>query len=120
MKFFIDTANLDEISQAAEMGLIDGVTTNPSLIAREGPSRVLDLLALGVPFDTTADGHLALSLEAAHSRPRVARVKGDLAGKAIMEALIGATRAAAHIEVREGLAMSALLHDAHGGVGGAL
>lgn len=36
MKFFIDTANLDEISQAAEMGLIDGVTTNPSLIAREG------------------------------------------------------------------------------------
>jgi transaldolase len=36
MKFFIDTANLDEISQANEMGLIDGVTTNPSLIAREG------------------------------------------------------------------------------------
>jgi transaldolase len=36
MKFFIDTANLDEIKQANEMGLIDGVTTNPSLIAREG------------------------------------------------------------------------------------
>lgn len=36
MKFFIDTANLDEISQANEMGLIDGVTTNPSLIAKEG------------------------------------------------------------------------------------
>jgi transaldolase len=36
MKFFIDTANLDEISQANDMGLIDGVTTNPSLIAREG------------------------------------------------------------------------------------
>jgi transaldolase len=36
MKFFIDTANLDEITQANEMGLIDGVTTNPSLIAREG------------------------------------------------------------------------------------
>jgi transaldolase len=36
MKFFIDTANLDEIRQANEMGLIDGVTTNPSLIAREG------------------------------------------------------------------------------------
>ena len=103
---------------AAGAGLVDPVVA--SLIAREGPSRVLDLLALGVPFDTTADGHLALSLEAAHSRPRVARVKGDLAGKAIMEALIGATRAAARIEVREGLAMSALLHDARGGVGGAL
>ncbi len=36
MKFFVDTANLDEIRQASEMGLIDGVTTNPSLIAKEG------------------------------------------------------------------------------------
>jgi len=36
MKFFIDTANLEEIRQSAEMGLIDGVTTNPSLIAKEG------------------------------------------------------------------------------------
>ena len=36
MKFFIDTANLDEIKQANELGLIDGVTTNPSLVAKEG------------------------------------------------------------------------------------
>lgn len=36
MKFFIDTANLAEIKEASEMGLIDGVTTNPSLIAKEG------------------------------------------------------------------------------------
>lgn len=36
MKFFIDTANLKEIHEAAELGLIDGVTTNPSLIAKEG------------------------------------------------------------------------------------
>ena len=35
MKFFLDTANLEEIRQASEMGLIDGVTTNPSLIAKE-------------------------------------------------------------------------------------
>jgi len=35
MKFFLDTANLEEIRQAASMGLIDGVTTNPSLIAKE-------------------------------------------------------------------------------------
>lgn len=35
MKFFIDTANLDEIREAIEMGLIDGVTTNPSLVAKE-------------------------------------------------------------------------------------
>ena len=36
MKFFLDTANLDEIGQAVDMGLIDGVTTNPTLVAREG------------------------------------------------------------------------------------
>ncbi|MDQ3323754.1 MAG: fructose-6-phosphate aldolase [Acidobacteriota bacterium] len=35
MKFFIDTANLDEIREAGELGLIDGVTTNPSLVAKE-------------------------------------------------------------------------------------
>ena len=36
MKFFIDTANVDEIREAASLGVLDGVTTNPSLIAREG------------------------------------------------------------------------------------
>jgi transaldolase len=36
MKFFLDTANLDEIREAASFGLADGVTTNPSLIAKEG------------------------------------------------------------------------------------
>jgi transaldolase len=36
MKFFIDTANVDEIREAHAMGMADGVTTNPSLIAREG------------------------------------------------------------------------------------
>lgn len=36
MKFFLDTANLDELKKAAALGIIDGVTTNPSLIAKEG------------------------------------------------------------------------------------
>jgi transaldolase len=36
MKFFLDSANLDEIREAAQLGLIDGVTTNPSLISKEG------------------------------------------------------------------------------------
>lgn len=36
MKFFLDTANLNEIREAAALGLIDGVTTNPSLVAKEG------------------------------------------------------------------------------------
>jgi transaldolase len=34
MKFFIDTANIDEIREASSMGMLDGVTTNPSLVAR--------------------------------------------------------------------------------------
>ena len=36
MKLFIDSANVEEVRQAAEMGIISGVTTNPSLVAREG------------------------------------------------------------------------------------
>ena len=36
MKFFIDTANLDHIQEAQELGILDGVTTNPSLMAKEG------------------------------------------------------------------------------------
>ena len=36
MDIYIDTANLDEIKQAAALGVLDGVTTNPSLLAREG------------------------------------------------------------------------------------
>lgn len=36
MKFFIDTANLDQIKEANELGVLDGVTTNPSLMAKEG------------------------------------------------------------------------------------
>ncbi len=36
MKFFIDTANLEEIKKGLDMGMVDGVTTNPSLIAKEG------------------------------------------------------------------------------------
>ena len=36
MKFFIDTANLEQIKEAQALGILDGVTTNPSLMAKEG------------------------------------------------------------------------------------
>ncbi|HVY86571.1 MAG TPA: L-aspartate oxidase, partial [Caulobacterales bacterium] len=100
----------------AGAGLVDPVVAH--LLAEEGPARVMDLIALGVPFDRTPDGKLAQSLEAAHSRPRVVRVAGDLAGKAIMEALTGAVRAASHIEVVEGMHARALLQDEKGAVCG--
>ena len=49
MKFFIDTANVDEIRKGLEMGLVDGVTTNPSLLAKEKKNpeeRVREILSL--------------------------------------------------------------------------
>ena len=46
MKFFIDTANLEEIREAKELGLIDGVTTNPTLVAKEGCSNREDFKKL--------------------------------------------------------------------------
>ena len=44
MKFFIDTANVDEIREISKWGILDGVTTNPSLIAKEGRDFVKLLL----------------------------------------------------------------------------
>lgn len=102
----------------AGAGLVDPIVA--ALIAREGPARVRDLVALGVPFDRTPDGALAQSLEAAHSRPRVVRVSGDLAGKAIMDALIAAARAANHVDIVERKRARSLLRDANGRVCGVL
>lgn len=45
MKFFIDTANLDDIKEAYELGVLDGVTTNPSLMAKEGITGQANILA---------------------------------------------------------------------------
>ena len=114
-----DDASLHAIDTiAAGAGIVDPVVAR--LIAQDGAARVRDLLELGVPFDRTADGELALSLEAAHSRARVARVSGDLAGKAIMEALTYAVSASAHIEVIERVRALALLQDGNGRIGGVM
>jgi transaldolase len=46
MKLFVDSANLDELRKAASYGIVDGVTTNPSLIAKEGTSQVDQIRAI--------------------------------------------------------------------------
>ena len=46
MKFFIDTANIDEIKEAASVGVLDGVTTNPTFISREISARSLTVLSV--------------------------------------------------------------------------
>jgi L-aspartate oxidase len=100
----------------AGAGLVDPVIA--MLIATEGPARVRDLLDIGVPFDKNPDGSLSLSLEAAHSHPRVARVAGDLAGREIMTSLIKAVRACDHITLVEGVGARALLQHSDGRIGG--
>jgi L-aspartate oxidase len=103
---------------AAGAGLCDPDAV--AVLTREGPAAVRRLAALGAPFDRTAEGGFAQSLEAAHGRPRIARVGGDGAGAAIMQAVIAAVRAAPSIEVREGWRVRRLLTDAAGRVRGAL
>ncbi len=57
MKIFLDTANIDEIRKAAELGLVDGVTTNPTLIAKEGAGfkeRIQEICSV-IPGDVSAE-----------------------------------------------------------------
>lgn len=71
-------------------------------IAQEAGDRIADLLRLGVPFDRDLEGKLSLGQEAAHSHRRIVRVRGDRAGRAIMEALVASVRATPSIKVIEG------------------
>ncbi len=101
---------------AAGAGLVNAAAAQ--LLAAEGPAAVRRLVALGAPFDRTEDGAFSQSLEAAHSRARVARVKGDQAGRAIMGAVTVAVLAAPHIRVRDGAKLTGLLRDSVGRVRG--
>jgi len=103
---------------AAGAGLCDPEAV--ALLTREGPQAVRDLAALGAPFDRKAGGDFVLSLEAAHAKPRVARVGGDGAGAAIMAAVITAVRATPTIAVRENARARRLLQDKTGRVVGVL
>ncbi len=71
-------------------------------LAREAAERIDDLLAFGVPLDRDSAGRLAVSREAAHSAKRVVHVKGDQAGKAVMQALIAAVHETPSIRIIEG------------------
>lgn len=60
MKFFIDTANVEEIKEAASLGILDGVTTNPSLVAKEGK----DFLELLGEITKIVDGPISAEVVA--------------------------------------------------------
>lgn len=59
MKFFIDTANLDQIREAAALGVLDGVTTNPSLMAKEGITGKNNILKHYVEICKITDGDVS-------------------------------------------------------------
>ncbi|MEZ5009960.1 MAG: fructose-6-phosphate aldolase [Chitinophagales bacterium] len=56
MKFFVDTANLDQIKEAFDLGVLDGVTTNPSLMAKEGVTGQKKILEHYIKICEIADG----------------------------------------------------------------
>lgn len=59
MKFFIDTANLDEIKEANALGILDGVTTNPSLMAKDGVTGQNNILKRYVDICEIVDGDVS-------------------------------------------------------------
>ncbi|WP_242914505.1 L-aspartate oxidase [Brevundimonas pishanensis] len=105
-------------TEVAGAGLV--VPEVAEALTEHGRETVEWLASLGAPFDRDADGGFAVSLEAAHSMPRVARVGGDGAGRAILSAVVEAARAASHIEIWEDGRLRGLLQDASGRVRGAV
>ena len=105
-------------TQAVGGGLVEAGAIQ--VLTGDGRATVEWLDKLGAPFDRDPAGDFALSLEAAHSQARVARVGGDGAGRAILSALIAALRAASHVEVWEDGRLRGLVQDDDGRVRGAL
>ncbi len=103
-------------SDSAESHALDTLragagTVDPAIarmVTAEARAHILALTTLGTPFDRDANGGYVMSREAAHSQPRVVRVKGDQAGREIMQALIAEVRQTASVQVAEGVLASGL------------
>lgn len=104
-------------TKAAGAGLVSPAVAEA--LAAAGPETVAWLAALGAPFDRDETSGFRVSLEAAHSMARVARVGGDGAGRAILSAVVAAVRAAPHVKVWEQARLRGLLTDDAGRVVGA-
>lgn len=103
---------------AAGAGLVEFDAAK--VLCTEGPARIDDLLALGVPFNHDTDGNLKVGREAAHGRDRVVHATGDQAGAAIMAALIDKATAAPHITIIERMVVEDFVRDDNGSVVGVL
>ena len=62
MRFFVDTASLDQIREAHDLGILDGVTTNPSLMAKEGISGIKNIKDHYVKICDIVDGDVSCLL----------------------------------------------------------
>ncbi|MEH6679982.1 MAG: fructose-6-phosphate aldolase [Sediminicola sp.] len=72
MKFFIDTANLEQIREAQELGVLDGVTTNPSLMAKEGIKGKNNILKHYVDICNIVDGDVSAEVNATELEQMIA------------------------------------------------
>ena len=105
-------------TEGAGAGLVEPEAARA--LTERGRETVEWLASLGAPFDRAEAGGFSVSLEAAHSLPRVARVGGDGAGRAILSAVVAAARASKHIEIWEDGRLRGLIQDVNGRVRGAL
>ncbi|WP_198024208.1 L-aspartate oxidase [Asaia astilbis] len=96
-------------------GLCDAKAVEEIIAA--GPSALATLLEWGVAFDRKGEDALDLHLEAAHSRARIAHVRGDSSGAGIMQALIARVKALPRIVVLEGVTLDHL-HEVEGEIRG--
>jgi L-aspartate oxidase len=85
----------------AGAGTVDAAVA--ASVTAEARAHILDLTAIGTPFDRDPAGAYLLSREAAHSAARVVRVRGDQAGRQIMASLIAELRRTPSVQVAEGL-----------------
>ncbi|MEP3296071.1 MAG: L-aspartate oxidase [Pseudoruegeria sp.] len=95
-----------EDTLGAGAGTVDATVAH--FVTQAAGAHIVELTTMGTPFDRDDSGQYILSLEAAHSFARVVRVKGDQAGKEIMEALIAEVLKTPSIQVLEGMLATAL------------
>lgn len=87
MRFFIDTANIDQILEARDLGILDGVTTNPSLMAKEGIVGQENILAHYKKIATLVDGDVSAEVISTDfdGMMKEALVLADIAGNIVVK-----------------------------------
>ncbi|ULB12360.1 L-aspartate oxidase (plasmid) [Cereibacter azotoformans] len=102
----------DHAADTVRAGAGTVVETVAASVTAEARAHILELTRRGAPFDRDARGGYVLSREAAHSRARVVRVKGDQAGREIMATLVAEVRRTASVQVLEGVSATGLAVEA--------